>query len=51
MVDSSFLVVLFFLLFFLRMIGDVVSAKPYEVNVLTGQIVFFFFLADFSFIM
>jgi len=30
----------FFVLFFLRMIGDVVTAKPYEVNVLTGQIFF-----------
>lgn len=26
--------------FFLRMIGDMVAAKPYEVNTLTGQTVF-----------
>lgn len=30
----------FFYSFFLRMIGDMVAAKPYEVNTLTGQTVF-----------
>lgn len=36
----------FYYSFFLRMIGDTVAAKPYEVNTLTGQTVFF--VMDFA---
>lgn len=36
----SCFVFFFLFFFFLRMIGDMVAAKPYEVNTLTGQTVF-----------